>query len=120
MTRYRAVYDGNGLKAEIENDQLLYYREDIEAPRSDLSSPMVVRDIEPYQNMLDGRMIGSRAEHREFIRRNNLTEIGNEDPTKHIAKPKPKSTRRETIAKRLGDMSDREANKLLKTLKKGV
>ena len=118
--RYRAIYDGNGLKAEIENDQVTFWREDIEAPRSDLPTPRIMRDIEPYQNMIDGRMITSRSEHRELLARNNCVEIGNEDPTRHLAKPKPTSTRRERLHKRLADMSDKQADKLLKQLKRGA
>lgn len=47
----------------------------------------VLPDIQPYQNMLDGREISSRSRHREFIRDNNLVELGN-DSILH-AKPKP-------------------------------
>ena len=38
----------------------------------------VIRDIEPYQNMKDRGWITSRSQHREFLRRNNFIEIGNE------------------------------------------
>ena len=121
MTRYRAIFDSRGLKAEIENDQVVFWREDPQYDTaSDLPRPMVVRDIEPYQNMIDGKMISSRAEHREFIRRNNVIEIGNEDPTKHIKPPPKTDTRREVLTKRLADMSDKQADKLLKQLKKGA
>ncbi len=47
----------------------------------------VMSDIEPYQNMLDGREITSRSRHREFIRDNNLVELGNDSSL--FAKPKP-------------------------------
>lgn len=39
---------------------------------------MVVSDIEPYQSLVDGRMITSRSHHREHLRDNNLMEVGNE------------------------------------------
>jgi len=38
----------------------------------------VMPDIQPYQSMVDGTMIGSRAQHREHLRRHGLKEIGNE------------------------------------------
>jgi hypothetical protein len=38
----------------------------------------LIRDIEPYQNMKDRGWITSRSQHREFLRRNNFIEIGNE------------------------------------------
>jgi hypothetical protein len=37
-----------------------------------------MRDIEPYQNMKDFGWITSRSQHREFLRRNNFVEVGNE------------------------------------------
>ena len=117
--RYRAVFDKKGLLAEYENDELVYLRDDYEPPKqSDLGRPMVIRDIEPYKNMIDGRMISSRSEHRELLRRHNCVEVGNEKmETKIVA---PKTNRREIISKQLGDMSDSQANKILKQLKKGI
>ena len=38
----------------------------------------IMRDIEPYQNMKDFGWITSRSQHREFLRRNNFVEVGNE------------------------------------------
>ena len=38
----------------------------------------LIRDIEPYQNMKDRGWITSRSQHREFLRRNNFVEVGNE------------------------------------------
>ena len=40
--------------------------------------PYVMSDIPEYKNMVDGGIIGSRSEHREFLRKNGLVEIGNE------------------------------------------
>ena len=39
---------------------------------------MIMPDIEPYQNMVDGQMITSRSQHREFLKKHNLVEVGNE------------------------------------------
>ena len=38
----------------------------------------IMRDIESYQNMKDRGWITSRSQHREFLRRNNFVEVGNE------------------------------------------
>ena len=45
------------------------------APKGGVS---IMRDIEPYQNMKDRGWITSRSQHREFLRRNNFVEGGNE------------------------------------------
>ena len=39
---------------------------------------MVMPDIQPYQNMVNGGIITSRSKHREFLKQHNLVEIGNE------------------------------------------
>ena len=49
-------------------------------------TPLILRDIQPYQAMgtdiATGKAphITSRSHHREYLRRNNYTEIGNETP----------------------------------------
>jgi hypothetical protein len=50
----------------------------------------VIADIEPYQSMVTGEMIGGRRQHREHLRQHGLVEIGNE--TQHLRpwKPEPK------------------------------
>jgi|TARA_R100001460_G_scaffold19375_1_gene40450 hypothetical protein len=45
------------------------------APKGGVS---IMKDIEPYQNMKDRGWITSRSQHREFLRRNNFVEVGNE------------------------------------------
>lgn len=120
--RYRAIFDGQGLKAEIENDEVVFWRpETTPDNRSDLPTPGLIRDqIDPFKSMADGRLYDSKSAYRRTLRDRGLTEVGTDDPARHIPKPAPKNTRREVLAKRLGDMSDREANKLLKQLKKGA
>ena len=52
-----------------------------------------IRDIEPYQAMgidiATGKapIIGSRSYHREYLKRNNYTEIGNEMPKPRTEQP---------------------------------
>lgn len=43
--------------------------------------PFILGDIKPYRAVTGdraGKWITSRSEHREFLRRNNLEEVGNE------------------------------------------
>lgn len=54
---------------------------------------MVSPDIAPYQAVAGdkmGQMIGSRREHREFLKRNRFVEVGNEPvkPIRNNFKPK--------------------------------
>ena len=35
-----------------------------------------MRDLEPYQNIVDRKWITGRRQHREFLKRNNLVELG--------------------------------------------
>ena len=44
-------------------------------PRAGLN---LMRDIEPYQNMKDRGWITSRSQHREFLKKHNFVEVGNE------------------------------------------
>ena len=46
----------------------------------------IIKDIEPYRNVIDGGVITSRKHHRDFLRARNMIEVGNE--TKHV-RPKP-------------------------------
>jgi hypothetical protein len=36
----------------------------------------LMSDLEPYQNMVDRNWITGRRQHREFLKRNNLVELG--------------------------------------------
>lgn len=38
----------------------------------------VIRDIDPYRSVVDGKVIGGRRQHREHLREHDLTEVGNE------------------------------------------
>lgn len=49
----------------------------------ELTPLQVMPDLAPYRAMAGdraGQMISSRKEHREFLRRNNFSEVGNEAP----------------------------------------
>jgi hypothetical protein len=70
--------------------------------RQDINAPMVIGDIQPYQSMIDGRMITSRSQHRSHLKQHGMIEIGNE--TKHLTN-KPRQTndnaRKEQIARQV-------------------
>ena len=121
MSRSRTVWDAKGKLAEFENGECIWLRDDYDTPnRSEIiSSPMIIRDIEPYKNMIDGKMITSRREHRELLKRHNCIEIGNEKMEAPKMTPPDRESRRKVLHKQLGDMSDKQANKILKQLKKG-
>lgn len=58
-----------------------------------LSAAYVTPDIAPYRAVAGdkmGQMIGSRREHREFLKRNRFVEVGNEPvkPIRNSFKPK--------------------------------
>jgi hypothetical protein len=114
MSRYRAIYDSKGLVAEVQDDEIIFMRED--SSPSKKATYHVIPDIQPYKNMIDGRMITSRSEHRELLNRHGCIEIGNEKM--ETAPIQAQSSRRESIARRLGDMSDREANRILSDLRR--
>ncbi len=38
----------------------------------------IIPDIQPYQSMETGEMIGGRRQHREHLRQHGLVELGNE------------------------------------------
>lgn len=56
------------------------------------NAPFVMNDIQPYKNMVDGRMITSRSTHREFLKANRLVEIGT-DVKAHTTKQAPRVNR---------------------------
>lgn len=59
---------------------------------STVAAPFVMADIQPYKNMVDGKMITSRSHHREFLKANRLTEVGNEIKA-HTTRQAPKVDR---------------------------
>lgn len=67
--------------------------------RGDHPAPMIMSDIEEYRNMVDGKTISSRSEHREFLKRHNLIELGNERP---VGAP-PKGPAKDEIAQEIKD-----------------
>lgn len=116
MARYRAIYDSRGLLYEIENDEVVFMRDDYGQETE--SGPQVIRDIEPYKSMVDGSMITSRSHHREHLKRHNCFEVGNEKIESRPVAPPSSMDRRIALHRQLGDMSDRQANKILAQLRR--
>ena len=71
-------------KSFVQIDGVLY--EKGTEPMREQRGPMVMKDIKPYQSMIDGSEITSRSKHREHLRAHGCIEIGNE--TKYL-QPKP-------------------------------
>jgi hypothetical protein len=120
MKRYRAIYDGKGLLAEYEGEECVFLRDDYQAPnRSDLPSPSLISDQHaPFVSMADGKTYDSKSAYRRTLKAKGLTEVGNEAPVVTRQKPITTNTRREVLHKRLADVSDKQADKLLRSLKR--
>lgn len=62
------------------------------------SGPQIVRDIDPHITIAADKatgkpaMIGGRAQHREFLRRNNYVEVGNDSSLYKSPAPRPIET----------------------------
>ncbi len=44
------------------------------------SGIMIHSDLEPYENIIDGTVVDGRAAHREFLKKHDVREVGNERP----------------------------------------
>lgn len=62
---------------------------------------MVMTDIQPYQSMATGEMVGGRAQHREHLKRHGLIEVGNE--TKYL-KNEPKREPAAVLKRRIAEI----------------
>jgi len=113
VSSYKAIYDKQGLVAEYEDGTLIWARQEIDQLMQHVN---LMVDIKPYKSMIDGSIITSRSQHREHLRRHNCIEIGNEKM--HNTPPPKQDNRRESLHRRLGDMSDRQANQILKELRR--
>ena len=117
--RYKAIYRrGQGLLAEYQEGVLISARDDGLA-QENCAGPQVVRDIGPYKSMIDGSIIEGRKQHRDHLRAHGCEEVGNDTSHMNRQREAPKTSMRESISRRLGDMSDRQANQLLAQLRRG-
>ena len=114
MSKYKAIYDRKGLLAEYQDEELVWVREELDNHTK--PGHQIMLDIQPYKSMVDGSMITSRSKHREHLRQHNCIEIGNEKMQN--TPPPVQNNRREMLHRRLGDMSDRQANQILAQLRR--
>lgn len=47
----------------------------------------VIKDIEPYQSMIDGSLITSRSKHRQHLKDHGCVEVGNDSSLYKPKKP---------------------------------
>jgi hypothetical protein len=95
--RRRFVYRGGAVVAEFEGDTLVRAAPEYYEPTK-VDGTFFVPDIQPYQSMVDGSMIGSRSQHREHLRQHSLIEIGNEQ--KHLMKDRQVQIDRKSAERR--------------------
>lgn len=48
--------------------------------RSQYRGMQIIPDIVPYRNVIDGKVVAGRRQHREFLRTHGVVEVGNEKP----------------------------------------
>ncbi len=53
------------------------------------ASAIILKDITPYHNMVDGKLISSRSEHKAFLKQHGLIEVGNEKIRPKKPEPMP-------------------------------
>lgn len=58
--------------------ELVEVSKDYVQVRHATDSHNIIPDIQPYQSMQTGELIGGRRQHREHLRQHGLVEIGNE------------------------------------------
>jgi hypothetical protein len=49
----------------------------------------IIPDIAPYRNIIDGKVVAGRRQHREFLKTHRVVEVGNEKPV-----PRPDNSHR--------------------------
>ena len=58
-------------------------------PKNINKSLIFIKDIEPYKNVVDGKLIKNRREHRDFLKAYNLIELGNDKFPQRKPEPLP-------------------------------
>ena len=75
-------------------------------------------DIQPYKSMIDGSMITSRSQHRRHLKANNCIEVGNDDPARHLPKPKADNSRLERLKWEVNQrMTNEQADRVIRQLR---
>jgi hypothetical protein len=84
----------------LRNGQLVNKRTGEVSPSTgEIAMPMVMRDIPEYSSPIDGRMITSRSERREDLKRNNCIEV---DPANTLTKGRSDVFKNKRFAKKHG------------------
>lgn len=78
-------------------------------------SASIMPDIQPYRSMVDGSRIGGRRQHRDHLRAHGVIEVGNEKMETKLAPPK--DTRRERLREQLGNMTHKQADRIMANLR---
>ncbi len=65
-------------------------------------STQIMGDMQPYRNIVDGKVIGGRRQHREFLRSRGLVEVGNEKVQQTYQPPPPPSADIKRVMDQLG------------------
>lgn len=65
----------------------------------DIAAPMVMKDTPEYHSPIDGRLITSRSERREDLKRNNCVEV---DPSNTLTKGRTDVFKNKRFAKKHG------------------
>ena len=89
MTRQRWVIDRN----RPEGQRVVKAEERLPDPGS--PAPYIMRDMEPYRNVIDGKVISGRRQHRDFLRAHGVTEVGNETVQPQQVEPDRQDRRRD-------------------------
>lgn len=76
MTRYIHV---EGLGVVEATPKTIAMRDRMKG-RDKKSRLQIMKDIEPYQSIIDGEVIGGRKQHRDHLRAHSCEEIGSEMP----------------------------------------
>lgn len=87
-------------------------------PAEESAGVAIIPDIEPYQSMITGEIIGSRSRHREHLREHNCFEVGNDVKPMLTYYDNPKDVapqqRHELIKAQVDAMSHDQFRKALK------
>jgi hypothetical protein len=78
MTRGRWVFDRAA--QQLVPAAEFYARKYEGVATSDLASPMVIGDVQPYRSVITGEVIGGRRQHRDHLKAHGCVELGNDMP----------------------------------------
>lgn len=110
--RSRTLFDRHGAYLEIVDDEVVWVRPDKLEPEPD-AGPQVVRDLAPYQSMIDGSVIDGRKRHRDHLKAHRCVEVGND--TTHLKRaPLPIQGRKESLHRMLADVGERDLQRIVK------